>query len=81
MLTGVLAFGPMPEDVPVDMSMIPDSETLTQHLFAGLTYTKSNADGGVTVSVSPFGPETFLGLGAVLGGVGGFMTAREGSGF
>jgi len=81
MLTGVLAFVPMPEDVPVDMSMIPDSETLTQHLFAGLTYTKSNADGGVTVSVSPFGPETFLGLGAVLGGVGGFMTAREGSGF
>ena len=39
MLTGVLAFIPMPEDVPVDMSMIPDSETLTQHLYACLLYT------------------------------------------
>ena len=81
MATGVLAFIPMPEDVPVDMSMIPDSETLTQHLFAGLTYTKSNADGGVTVSISPFGPETVLGLAAVVGGVAGATFAMRPSGF
>ena len=81
MATGVLAFVPMPEDVPVDMSMIPDSETLTQHLFAGLTYTKSNADGGVTVSVSPFGPETFLALGAIIGGAAGATFSLQDSGF
>ncbi|MGC6486236.1 MAG: hypothetical protein ACON4Z_01195 [Planctomycetota bacterium] len=81
MATGVLAFVPMPEDVPVDMSMIPDSETLTQHLFAGLTYTKSNADGGVTVSISPFGPETFLALGAIVGGAAGASITLRDSGF
>jgi len=63
------------------MSMIPDSETLTQHLFAGLTYTKPNADGGVTISISPFGPETVLGLAALVGGGLGATFAIRDSGF
>lgn len=69
MLTGVLAFVPMPEDVPLDMSMIPDSESLTQHLFASMSYSKVDANGGVSVSVSPFGPETYAML------VGGLVAA------
>ncbi len=69
--TGVLAFVPMPEDVPIDMSLLPDSETLTQHLFAAVSYTKSDANGTETVDVSPFGAETWLALGAVVGGAMG----------
>ena len=79
--TGVLAFVPMPEDVPIDMSLLPDSETLTQHLFASVSYTKTDAFGTQTVDVSPFGPETLLMLGALVGvgaGAAAFMGAAGG---
>ena len=79
--TGVLAFVPMPEDVPIDMSLLPDSETLTQHLYGGLTYTKTDAEGSETVSVSPFGPETGLALGVLIGAAvagAGFMAQSGG---
>lgn len=69
--TGVLAFVPMPEDVPIDMSLLPDSETLTQHLFASVSYSKSDANGRTSVDVSPFGPETWVVLGALVGGTAG----------
>jgi hypothetical protein len=79
--TGVLAFLPIPEDVPIDMSLLPDSATLTQHLYASVGYSKSDAAGCETVAVSPFGPETWLGL-AVLIGAGaatvGMMSTRRG---
>ncbi|MEZ6036847.1 MAG: hypothetical protein R3F29_05170 [Planctomycetota bacterium] len=79
--TGLLAFVPVSEDIPIDMSMLPDSETLTRHLFASLTYSKSDGNGTSSTSVSPFGPETMLGL-AVLVGVGAgtaaFVGARGG---
>jgi hypothetical protein len=79
--TGMLAFVPMPEDVPIDMSLLPDSETLTRHLFASVSYTKSDANGTTTVNVSPFGPETMLMLGGLAGvaaGTAAFMGARGG---
>jgi len=79
--TGVLAFVPMPEDIPVDMSLLPDPETLTQHLFASVSYTKTDANGTETVDVSPFGPETILALGALVGvgvGAAAFMGQRGG---
>ena len=79
MATGMLAFVPMPEDVPVDMSMIPESETLTQHLSAGIYYTKSGANGSETVSISPFGPETWFTIGALGGAAAaGFMAFEQG---
>lgn len=80
LLTGVLAFVPMPEDVPIDMSLLPDSETLTQHLYASLSYTKSTAGGTETVDVSPFGPETWLAIGALVGGAAGAAAVMEGRG-
>ena len=67
MLTGVLAFVPMSDEIPVDMSMIPDSETLTQHLFASLTYRKVGPDGAETVSISPFGMEAIAIVGFAAG--------------
>lgn len=69
LLTGVLAFVPMPEDVPIDMSLLPDSETLTNHLFGSVSYTKTDATGTETVLVSPFGPETIM-IAAALGAAG-----------
>jgi hypothetical protein len=78
--TGVLAFVPMPEDVPIDMSLLPDSETLTRHLFASVSYTKTDANGTESVDVSPFGPETLLVTSALLGAGIGFA-AMMGSGF
>lgn len=79
--TGVLAFVPMPEDVPIDMSLLPDSETLTRHLFASVSYTKTDANGTESVDVSPFGPETMLMVGALVGAGAGFAAAMGNRGF
>ena len=77
MLTGVLAFVPMSDDIPVDMSMIPDSETLTQHLFASLSYRKVGPDGAETVSISPFGMETVAIVGFAAGVAGVFFAEYQ----
>lgn len=66
--TGLLAFVPMGEDIPIDMSLLPDSGTLTKHLFGSVSYGTTTEDGEMTVTVSPFGPETMLLLGVVAGG-------------
>ncbi|MCU0862733.1 MAG: hypothetical protein MUC36_02980 [Planctomycetes bacterium] len=70
--TGALAFVPISEEVPIDMSLLPDSATLTKHLFGSVSYTKTDADGQHSFSSGPFGPEAMLLVGAV--GVG-VMTA------
>lgn len=64
--TGLLGFIPMGEDVPLDMAQIPDSATLTKHLFPSVSYGRTDAKGTVTTSTSPIGPEVF----ALLIGVG-----------
>lgn len=77
--TGLLAFVPMGEDVPIDMSLLPDSGTLTKHLFGSFSYSTAVEGGSESVSVSPFGPETGLLIGAVIGGAAatvGFMSRR-----
>lgn len=60
--TGVLAFLPMGEDVPIDMSRLPDSATLTKHLSGEIAWSKADGNGFATTSVGPFGPELTLGL-------------------
>ena len=79
LLTGVLAFVPMPEDVPIDMSLLPDSETLTDHLFGSISYTKTDAAGTEIVAISPFGPEAVM-MAVALGAMGGaaFMIMNAG---
>jgi hypothetical protein len=81
MATGMLAFIPMPEEVPIDMSLLPESETLTQHLYASLSYASTDANGAQLVSVDPFGPEAGLALGALVGvgvGVAAWMDKQGG---
>ena len=65
--TGMLALVPIGEDVPIDMSLLPDSGTLTQHLFASVSYSTSDANGDETVNISPWGPEVGLLVGAAIG--------------
>lgn len=75
--TGVLAFLPMDQDMPVDFVLLPESTTLTQHLTGGVSYTVADGNGFSTVSHSPFGPEVIVGLGVLAGGAAAFMGMRE----
>ncbi len=76
MVTSVLAFIPPNENIPFDLSLLPDSSTLTQHLFAAVSWSKETDEGTVVESISPFGPELVV-LGGTLGlGAVGFATAR-----
>jgi|694.fasta_scaffold24734_10 hypothetical protein len=68
-MTGLLGFIPMGEDVPIDMAQIPDSATLTKHLFPSVSYGRAGAAGTTTTSISPIGPEVYvLGLALLVGG-------------
>ncbi|MCA8976478.1 MAG: DUF3352 domain-containing protein [Planctomycetes bacterium] len=66
--TSMLALVPMGEDVPIDMSLLPDSGTMTQHLFPSVSYTTSDGNGSETVITSPWGPELALVFAALVGG-------------
>lgn len=69
MATGLLGFIPMGEDVPIDMAQIPDSATLTKHLFPSVAYGRAGANGTTTTSMGPIGPEVYLlGLGLLIVG-------------
>jgi len=59
--TGLLAFVPIGEEVPLDMSLLPDSASLTKHLFGSLSYSRTVPGGHESQSISPFGPEVLLG--------------------
>ena len=79
--TGLLAFVPMGEDVPIDMSLLPDSGTLTKHLFGSYSYSTAVEGGSESVSVSPFGPETALLMGVVIGGAAATVGVMSRRGF
>ena len=71
----------MGEDVPIDMSLLPDSGTLTKHLFGSFSYSTAVEGGSESVSVSPFGPETALLLGVVVGGAAATVGVMSRRGF
>ncbi|MBK8099185.1 MAG: hypothetical protein IPK26_18915 [Planctomycetes bacterium] len=77
MLTGVLAFLPMGEDIPIDMQLLPESGTLTKHLNGAVSYSKADGNGFETTSVGPFGPEALLLLGAAVGGAAAFAVSMR----
>ena len=82
MVASMMAFLPMDEDIPIDMSMLPDASTMTQHLFGSLYYSQIDGSGIASTSISPFGPETLVAVG-LLAGVGGFMAVwlQDSAGF
>ena len=70
MVASMMAFLPMDENIPIDMSMLPDASTMTQHLFGSIYYTKVDGAGISATTISPFGAETLIllaGLGGALG--------------
>jgi hypothetical protein len=78
-VTSTLAFLPLGDEVPINMSMLPDSGTLTKHLYGSLTYQRSDASGTEVISSSPFGPETVALLGGVaIGALAMFGIAQRG---
>ncbi|MFY9344845.1 MAG: hypothetical protein WAT39_20295 [Planctomycetota bacterium] len=77
--TGLLAFVPVGDEVPINLSLLPDSGTLSKHLFGAVSYSRTTAAGAESMSVSPFGPEVALVVvaaiaagAAVFAGRGGF---------
>lgn len=76
--TGLLAFVPMGDEVPIDMSLLPDSATLTKHLFGSVSYSKTDAAGTESVVVSPFGPEVGLMLAGAIGAGGALFAGMRG---
>jgi hypothetical protein len=71
--TGLLAVVPIGEDVPINTQLLPDASVLTKHLFASISYSKSDASGTESTTTSPFGPEVGLLLGAALGAAGAVL--------
>jgi hypothetical protein len=65
--TGLMAAIPMGQDVPIDPALLPESNTLTQHLFPTISYTSAHEGGTMTVTTSPFGPETLMMVGFLIG--------------
>ncbi|MBL9079288.1 MAG: hypothetical protein JNL08_17435 [Planctomycetes bacterium] len=65
--TGLLSWVPVGEDVPLDMSLLPDSAALTKHLYGGIAYSRAVEGGHESESITPFGPELMLGVGAAAG--------------
>ncbi|MBL8727131.1 MAG: hypothetical protein JNM25_01785 [Planctomycetes bacterium] len=79
--TGLLAFVPIGEEVPLDMSLLPDSASLTKHLFGSLSYSRSVPGGHESQTISPFGPEVMM-FSVLVGGAGAaFLGATRTSRF
>jgi hypothetical protein len=73
-LTPVLAMIPMGEDLPIDLSLLPETTTLTQHLFGSVSWQQADKDGLRGMDQGPWGPET-AGLIAGCVGVGAGVLA------
>ena len=72
MMTAVLAFVPVTDEVPLDFALLPDSLTLTQHLSGGISYSVADNNGFLSTSISPFGPEV-MAVGAAAGALAGYL--------
>lgn len=69
-----LAAGFAGEDIPFDLSMLPDTEVLTRHFEATLSTTSFSEAGRITRAESSFGPEV---LALVVGGSAALGIAVE----
>lgn len=71
-----LAFLPMSAEIPIDLALLPDSYSLTQHLCGSISWVMSTVDGQESMSISPWGPETTMTLGfAATAGLGAALLA------
>lgn len=64
------------QELPVDMALMPTSDTITQHLYGSLSYGLKTEDGAIMEGFSPIGGEVvgIVAGAAVMGGVVAFST-------
>ena len=77
MVTSMAAFIPMDDRVPIDLSLLPDVTTLTEHLFGSVSWNVVDADGFHMFSQGPWGPETAALFAGVIGAGAGVAGAME----
>jgi hypothetical protein len=76
-VTSMAAFIPVNDDIPIDLSLLPDVATLTQHLFGAVSWSRADGDGFYGLSQGPWGPETIGLLGGAIGAGAGFYGATR----
>ena len=72
----MLNIGISADQLPVDLTLLPEAETLSQHLFSALSWSSQGEDGFTSTSFSPIGPEVGIVLGAGIG-VGALWLVAE----
>jgi hypothetical protein len=79
-MSSMIALVEIPANIPLDLGLLPTTETIIDPLFAQVTWSETDDDGIVSRSVGPMGPEYLAILGgAVVGGLVVFaMEADEG---
>ena len=63
--SGALNMVSLPDDIPLDLALLPGSDTVAKHFFPITSYSFETKEGIYGRSVSPFGPEVLLGVAAV----------------
>ncbi|MEM7199895.1 MAG: hypothetical protein AAF628_06495 [Planctomycetota bacterium] len=76
MVTSMAAFIPVDDDIPIDLSLLPDVSTLTQHLFGSVSWSTIEKDGFHTLAMGPWGPEAMLLLTGAVGGIAGAVAGN-----
>ena len=80
MVTSMAMFIPTDDSIPIDLALLPDVATLTQHLFGSVSYAKADGEGFHVMSQGPWGPETTVPLvGGIAAGVGVFGAMESGA--
>jgi len=77
-VTSALALTMPGDDVPIDLTLLPEAETLSKHLFGAMSWSVVDGTGYSTTLISPIGPEMVVG--AVGLGVLGATTLLVGRG-
>jgi hypothetical protein len=58
--SNLLALIPLDEEIPFDFALLPDSQTLTQHLFPSVSWSTATPEGFAMRAVGPFGMEVMM---------------------
>jgi hypothetical protein len=69
-LSGIIGMVPIPPEVPVDVGLLPSTETITKHLFGSVSWSRTIPKGFMAENVGPFGPEMMIGVVGLAAGVG-----------
>lgn len=72
-VTSLAVFIPVGEDIPIDLSLLPEVGTLTKHLCGAISWSTGDGNGWKTHTASPWGPELAAMLVAGIGIGAGFV--------